>query len=390
MVRKNHAVAASATVGFEVSEPIILVGDQFTISLTIDTDNYLGDFEGNISYDSSMIEYLSGPSCVAGGDGILRIEDTEASSSWNERNYVLTFEAIGIGDCELSLVGAPVAYDYESQEPMSLSSTSKVIQISAPKSASTNVELADLKIRPSSLTPSFDSSVTEYSTIVDSTTTRLIISAISQDSNAKVEIEGNQDFIIGSNDVRIIVVSEAGTKKEYTIHVVKEDEALLTVTPDESKEEQYTIHASLVDGVTVLKGTYTYNVVISEEGILIPKGYEKTSIKIDGYTVPVYQLSGNVEDDYLLLILQNQFGQANLYRYDRIEKSIQRYTGDRVIIQNATDNSELELTNQKKEYEHQLGQKNLLVVVLAGFSVVLLIGIISLFLKTRYHNDDDL
>jgi hypothetical protein len=49
---------------------------------------------------------------------------------------------------------------------------------------------------------------------------------------------------------------------------------------------------------------------------------------------------------------------------------------------------ELELTNQKKEYEHQLGQKNMLVVILAGFSVVLLIGVISLFLKTKYHDDE--
>lgn len=388
LVMEKHAFAASATIRFESSEPNIVVGDQFTISLTIDTDSLLGDFEGNISYDSSMIQFLSGPSCVTGGDGMLRVQDIDASSSWNTRSYVLTFEAIGVGDCELSLVGSPVAFDYDTQDPMSISTTSKVIQILAPKTASSNADLASMKISPSSLTPSFDQGVTEYNTIVDATTTRLVISAIAKDSTATVKIEGNQDFVVGNNDVKVVVLAENGSKKEYLIHVVKEDATAQPDTLDTEDVQEYAIHASLSEGATILNGIYTYKVVISEEGITIPEGYVKTSIIIDGYTIQVYQLSDNVEDDYLLVILENQFGQTNLYRYDRVEKTIQRYTKDRVIIKENTDQSELELTKQRKDFEQKLGQKNLLVVVLAGLSIALLIGIISLFLKTKYHQDD--
>lgn len=389
VVGAKNVFAASASVGFEVSEPNIVVGDQFTISLNIDTDTYLGDFEGNISYDSSVIEYLSGPSCIAGGDGMLRIQDTVTEGTWDTRSYVMTFEAVGIGDCELSLIGAPVAYDFETLDPMSVSSASKIIQITAPKTASDNATLDNLKISPSTLTPSFNPEVLEYSVIVDSTTDNLVISAETQDENAIVEIQGNKDFIVGTNPVKVIVVAENGSKKEYTIQVVKEDVAA-TPTDTETKEEEATIHANLEGGSTFLTGEYAYTVVTSEEGITIPEGYAKTSIKIDGITVPVYQLEENIEDDYLLVILQNQFGQTNLYRYDRFEKTIQRYTGDRVIVQEHTDNIEMDLEKQKKEYESQLGQKNLIVFVLSGVSVMLLIGIISLLIKTKYRSDDDL
>ncbi len=389
MVGVTKAFAASASVWFEVSEPNIVVGDQFTISLNIDTDTYLGDFEGNISYDSTVIEYLSGPSCIAGGDGMLRIQDTVEEGSWDNRSYVMTFEAVSLGNCELSLIGAPVAYDFDTLDPMSVSSTSKVIQITAPKTASDNAKLSSLKISPSTLTPSFDPEVFEYSAIVDSTITSLVISAETQDPNAIVEIEGNKNLKLGNNRVKVIVSAENGSKKEYIIQVVKEDVDAPS-TDNQDIGEEYTIHAKLVGGSTFISGNYAYTVAASEEGITIPEGYTKTSIKIDGYTVPVYQLEGKVEDDYLLLVLQNQYGQTGLYRYDRFEKTIQRYTGDRVIVQEHTDDLEFELQKQKKEYENQLGQKNLLVYILVGVSVLLLIGLISLFIRTKYHTDDDL
>lgn len=389
VVGETKAFAASASVGFEVLEPNIVVGDQFTISLNIKTDTYLGDFEGNISYDSSVIEYLSGPSCIAGGDGMLRIQDTVVEGTWDSRSYVMTFEAIGIGDCELSLIGAPVAYDFDTLDPMSVSSASKIIQITAPKTASDNALLSALKISPTTLTPSFAPDVFEYSAIVDSKITSLVISAQAQESNATIKIEGNKDLIVGDNLVKVIVVAENGSKKEYTIQVVKEDANTSPIDQEDSKD-QYTIHASIQGGMTFLSGNYAYTVTELEDGIQIPEGYVKTSIKIDGYTIPVYQLEGKVEDDYLLLVLQNPYGQTNVYRYDRFEKTIQRYTGDRVIIQNHTSNIELELEKQKKAYENQLGQKNLLVLILAGVSVLMLIGLISLFLRAKYHTDDDL
>ncbi len=387
-LKPDFVQASSATVGFEIEDAKFMVGDQITVTLNVNTDAILGDFEGNIVYNSAVLEYVQGPSCITGGYGMLRIEDMDVSSSWNQRSYIMTFKAIDFGECEFSFVDTPVAYEYDNGEAMSVSATSKSINVEGAPTSSSNADLSMIKLSSFILTPTFDASVTEYSVIVDSTTSQLILSAIPVDLTAKVEIDGNKDFEVGNNEVTITVTSEAGTKKQYVIHIVKQERPTVTL-PVTQEDSQSSFHAFVEDGVTLICGSYEYSIVTATDNIQIPDGYVKTSIRIDGYTVPVYQLSEKVEDDYLLLVLQNQFGQTNLYRYDRLEKTIQRYTGDRVIIQENTDDAEQKITQITKSFENKLGQKNLVIVILCGFIVLLMVGLIRLYLKTKGLHDDE-
>ena len=384
-----RAFAASATVGFTVDQTNISLNDTVTINVTVNTDVYLGDFEGNIRYDSSILEYVDGPSCVSGGDGMLRMNDIDASSSWSTRTYKLTFQAIGFGNCELSFAYPPLAYEYETNKAMSVSASSYTISVQAPVTASTNANLSAIRINPSTLTPSFDALVTEYSAIVDSTVSKLIISAPAADTKAAVVVEGNQDFVLGINDVVITVTAESGDQKKYTIHVLKED-TVTSKEPTQIVEDEPFTFGAIKDGeVTVIHGSYQYTVVGESEQVTIPEGYVKTSIKIDGYTIPVYQLSDYAEDDFLLLIMKNQYEQIHLYRYDRFEKTIQRFTGERVIVKDNIQDTDYEITRLKKSYEQTIGMKNLVIVILIAFSVILIIGIIRLYLKMKSHKEDD-
>ncbi len=380
--------ASSATVGFEIEDAEYMVGDEITVVLNVNTDANLGDFEGNIVYNSAVLEYVQGPSCITGGYGMLRIEDVDASSSWNSRSYIMTFKAIEYGECEFTFLDTPLAYEFEDGEAMSVLATSKSISVIGAPTASSNADLSVIKINKFGLTPTFDASVTDYSVIVDSTTTQLILSAIPVDTKSKVEIDGNKDFEAGNNKVTITVTSEAGSKKQYVIQVVKQERPEVTL-PVTQEDQQWSFHALIKDGVTLLQGSYEYSIVTATDDIQIPDGYVKTSIRIDGYTVPVYQLSAKVEDDYLLLVLQNQFGQTNLYRYDRMEKTIQRYTGDRVIIQENSDNVEQEISKVSKSYKNKLGKKNLVIVILCGFILLLLVGLVRLYLKAKGIREDD-
>ena len=380
--------ASSATVGFEIEDAEYMVGDEITVVLSVNTDANLGDFEGNIVYNSAVLEYVQGPSCITGGYGMLRIEDVDASSSWNSRSYIMTFKAIEYGECEFTFLDTPLAYEFDDGEAMSVLATSKSISVIGAPTASSNADLSVIKINKFGLTPTFDASVTDYSVIVDSTTTQLILSALPVDAKSKVEIDGNKDFEAGNNKVTITVTSEAGLKKQYVIQVVKQERREVTL-PVTQEDQQWSFHASIKDGVTLLQGSYEYSIVTATDDIQIPDGYVKTSIRIDGYTVPVYQLSAKVEDDYLLLVLQNQFGQTNLYRYDRMEKTIQRYTGDRVIIQENSDNVEQEISKVSKSYENKLGKKNLVIVILCGFILLLLVGLVRLYLKAKGIREDD-
>ncbi len=67
----------------------------------------------------------------------------------------------------------------------------------------------------------FKSDVTKYTVYVDKTVTTLGLKAIPNNSKAKVEITGDENFVIGTNLVSIKVTAEDGTVKVYEITVIK-------------------------------------------------------------------------------------------------------------------------------------------------------------------------
>lgn len=278
---QTKVFAASATIRFEIEKSEIELNEQVIVSLTIDSDSDLGDFEGNITYNSQILEYIEGPACVSGGDGMLHVEDMDASVSHHTRSYVMTFQAIGAGECEFGFAYAPLAFEYETNEAMSVSATSMVVRVEPPATASANANLSDLKIHPSSLTPSFDSAVTEYSVMVESSVEQLIISAIPQDINATVTVTGNENFQLGNNEVEIIVMAESGTTKVYKIHVQKMEG---TLQPEPTQQVQQAaladnkVDVTSEDGVILLIGQYKYTVLNNIEGITIPEGDRKSVV----------------------------------------------------------------------------------------------------------------
>lgn len=67
----------------------------------------------------------------------------------------------------------------------------------------------------------FKSDVTKYTVYVDKTVNTLGLKAIPNSSKAKVEITGDENFVIGTNLVSIKVTAEDGTVKVYEITVIK-------------------------------------------------------------------------------------------------------------------------------------------------------------------------
>lgn len=395
-ISKAEAKAASASVYFETEQASPMVGDTISIYLCVDTNGTLGDFEGFISYDADMLEYVSGTSCITGGDGVLKVYDFGTSST-NTRKYLLTFKVLDVGYVELS-VRDSVAYEYESGDAMSSSSTPLKMNTTAPESASDNALLESLKISPGTLSPSFDPEVYVYNTSVDAKTEKLILSAFAQDLDAKISIEGNQDLKPGSNEVIIKVVAKAGNSKEYVILVQKEEiEKAEEGSLDKDEEndildKEWRFEATKEDGVIQIHGQYYFTVVNGSNEVEIPKGYTKSSFVLDGITIPAYQKEGAVESDYLLLVLSNEAGDAGLYRYDRVEKTIQRYPEEKIVLANQGDDA-YELAQLKElvqDYKEDLSQLGLVIALLIALACVLFIGLIYFYVKSRGMHVDDL
>lgn len=90
---------------------------------------------------------------------------------------------------------------------------------------SENANLRLLQIDIEGLEPEFDPSVTQYYLLVDLTVEGINITAVAEDSNARVSIYGNTDLQEGENTITITVEAEAGNTKTYIITVTKTDDA---------------------------------------------------------------------------------------------------------------------------------------------------------------------
>ena len=87
---------------------------------------------------------------------------------------------------------------------------------------SNNKDLKELTIEGDyTLTPEFSADITEYDLNVDEDVDSIEIKGVADDENAKVEISGNDNLLMGINTVTIKVTSTDGTTKTYKINVIK-------------------------------------------------------------------------------------------------------------------------------------------------------------------------
>ena len=104
-------------------------------------------------------------------------------------------------------------YDIDGIE-MSVDSYRQNIRI-----ASSDNNLSSLSINIGSLSPIFSSSITNYSTTINSS--QITITAKASNSNAKVTGTGTKNLDYGNNTFRVNVTSESGSTKTYTINIIR-------------------------------------------------------------------------------------------------------------------------------------------------------------------------
>lgn len=102
------------------------------------------------------------------------------------------------------------------------SSGSTSQQKPATNKKSSNNNLSSLKVNNKEITLTKDD--TTYELTVENTITELNITYKTEDSKATVKIEGNKDLKVGENTIKIIVTSEDGKTKTYTLKVTRAKE----------------------------------------------------------------------------------------------------------------------------------------------------------------------
>ena len=239
----------------------------------------------------------------------------EADSTSNASNASKTFKATckttGTGTVTLTLSGN---YTNESGAKTTLSEK-KTVKVNAkpavqpkpqttytqqtPKSANNN--LSNLEVEGAELNVKFDSGTTEYEVTMPSGTKEVNIIATKADSKASVSGAGIREVTDGPNNIEVIVKSESGLSKTYTLIITVEEEAL----PVRFGGNDYTF----IRRATNLPKVSSY--------------YSVTTTKYNDTEVPAYY---SEVTDLTLVGLKDEKGKSYLFMYNPDKHSFNLYS----------------------------------------------------------------
>ena len=376
--------AAGAEVELTTDSTEATLGDNLNIYITIRSDVEFGDFEANLTYDDSILEYKGGNSFISGSSGFLKISDTNVSEGDKVRKYSLPFKTLGNGNCDVALLEPFMVYSYDSGTEMPVSSNVLTVNVKAPETASKNAFLSSLKISPSELTPTFDKNTFTYSTNVGYDTERLIIDAEHEDSKAIVRITGNDSLKEGQNKIIVTVIAESGDIIEYTINAFRESSPVSEDNKDDDTAvpgaKPGTIEAVQADGELYLEYEGRYKLVEPGPEVQIPNGYVKTKIIISQISINEYAPENNLGSEFLLIYAENELGKQGFYRYDKTEKTLQRYTSEGIT---GINQENTEPAAAEKEYRNNMMKAAIIITLLSILSTLLIVVIVRMYMKKR-------
>ena len=154
-----------------------------------------------------------------------------------------------------------------------------------------------------------------------------------------------------------------------------QENPVITLTPGillETKEEQ-----------VLVTEYHTYTACEKPESITLPDGYVETTLMLNDIQVTAYAKQGENPEEFLLLVLKNDAGEVNLYRYDRVEQTLQRVNEEEYTITLVTESNDESLKEAIVQYQAYQSVLTVALALLIGICLVLLIVILWLCIRRK-------
>ncbi len=285
--------AASCRIGISAPSNAV-VGNTFKVTVNVSGGQPIGAWEYTLSYDSSKVRLNSGQ---------LHIVDY-GNGSKKSASYTYSFTALKSGAATFKAVNASVL-DYASDNECLSSNSSATVnmktQAEIEASYSRNNNLGSLSVEGTSLSPEFNSEITEYKATLPVDTTKAIIIATPEDRTASISGAGEIDVVDGINKVEITVTAQHGEKKVYTIDLTVEE----------------------LDPIKVEVDNNEYSIVRKKGQVEnIPVGFTETMVKIEGQDINAYKSSITKTT---LVALKDSEGIVDLYIYNSANKTFKKF-----------------------------------------------------------------
>lgn len=358
--------ASSANISVTSNKSRVIVGDNVTITVTVSSSDNLGSWSFEVAHSSNL-------SLVSGDEYIVDV----FNNGTKKKSYTLVYKVKSKGDngtatvsIKNSLVGSLDTGD--SISSVNGKTTFNVItQSELEATYSKNNYLKSLSVSDYEINPKFDKETLEYSVELPNGTESIVVNATKEDNMATIKGTGTYSLDEGTKLIEIVVTSQSGSTRTYKLNAtVKELDPIEVKIGNDSytvvrkaellpKANMYyqdtTIKINDFDvpayynestkitlvGLKDLAGDiklYVYEngkfslyeelsfnqislKIVDIVDSVIPEGYTKVKLDINGKTV--LALKKENSEYYLIYGMNLENGKTNLYKYDKIENTVQ-------------------------------------------------------------------
>lgn len=315
------SLAASARISF--SDPTAKVGEEVSVTMKFSSTGgeALGNTDVMLAYDASLLEFINETENASGGSGAIRVWSGPGTA---EVATTLRFKALQAGTANITVTSWE-GYDNDGQTLTMEKQGASKITIAGLETSSNDATLKSLQISPGVLDPAFTPATENYSTSVGLDTERLTVSALANNDKATVTVEGGDTLAEGENKVVCNVKAEDGTTvKSYTITVNKV-EGGDSIGTGEGGSSQTEAPAEVEVQAELNVSAKKIQFLAWPADLEIPAEFKERSIAIGDSRVQGWVLGEEENPDYCIFYGRIDEGEPGFYRYDKTEKTVQKY-----------------------------------------------------------------
>lgn len=278
--------------------------------------------------------------------------------------------------CVVSVNGVGANYDTETEGTASASVTVKKKTV-VVDTRSKNNNLSALTVSEGILSPEFNAATVEYAVNVAGSIEKITLGATASDAKASVSGVGEQTVVPGNNRFVITCTAENGSKKEYVVNVYVDETPTAYTTYGEQKlgvvrnqtdigipasfeaitltldaQEVPAYHSNQFNMTLVYmvneageKNFYMYdeekgitsvfrpvsilgrNVIVFDltEEEKVRENMVYSEVTIDGVALSGWTYENPDFENYIHILVMNEFGEKVFYQYEKNENSLQLY-----------------------------------------------------------------
>ena len=316
----------------------VLAGTEFDVYITVErtaSEKKVSAIEGKLSFDTNLVSLKSSEVVLSNW---IELSGVSLNGTFSYGN--LSFNNL-ISNTNVNVVKVTflALENKEGQTTISISNTSgtdedaNILNISGGSlnlsiyMKSKNNNLDSITIDGKAI-ENFNSETINYTKLLPYTSSSVTIGAVKSDSKASVSGDGVKNLNVGNNTVNIVVTSEAGTTKTYTLVLTREDASATELSG-------ITIDGTNVSNFSSSTTNYSKSVVNSKSSMVIGATAKNSSSNVSGTGTK----SLNVGNNIVNIVVTSPAGATKTYtltitREDITAADLNGITIDGTIVSN--------------------------------------------------------